>query len=191
MNTKGKIFILVIVCVLLAAFFIDESKKPTSTTKKKEEAQSDSETIAEEKEEQLNQDMEPKKNYTEEEYKALCKEVYNDDFFKAEVEVGTLVKIPVMISSKYDYGITSVQGILVEEITEKYNLETNCIGCTVMHESTKNDSLPSYFGKQIYIMFVKDGSMNMETFKTGQKIIIYGEVIQNTHGHYILPKYYE
>lgn len=191
MNAKGKIFILVIICVLLVSFLIDESKKPSTVPKKKEnKTQSDAQTIVEEKEEST-QDVETEKNYTEEEYKTACKEVYNDDFFKSEVEVGALVKIPVMISSKYDYGITSLQGILVEEITEKYNLETNCIGCTVMHESTKNDSLPSYFGKQIYIMFVKDGSMNMETFKTGQKIIIYGEVIQNTHGHYILPKYYE
>jgi hypothetical protein len=187
MNKKGKIFILVIICILLVSFLIDESKKPSETPKKKED---ETQTIVEEKEEST-QDVETEKNYTEEEYKTACKEIYNDDFFKSEVEVGTFVKIPVMISSKYDYGITSMQGILVEEITEKYNLETNCIGCTVMHESTKNDSLPSYFGKQIYIMFVKDGSVNIDTFKTGQKLIIYGEVIQNAHGHYILPKYYE
>lgn len=131
------------------------------------------------------------KELTEQEYKSLCIEVYNDDVFKETVDNGTKVKIYVMASEKYDYSPTSMQGILVEKITKKYNLETSCLGCTVMHESTKNDAVPSYFGEQIYIMFQKDSTFNIDTFKTGQKLIIYGEIIQNTNGHYVLPKYYE
>lgn len=159
---------------------IEKETKEQTVKENVEKAQAEKEEPAEEQQE-----------LTEQEYKALCIEVYNDDVFKETVDNGTKVKIYVMASEKYDYSPTSMQGILVEKITKKYNLETSCLGCTVMHESTKNDAVPSYFGEQIYIMFQKDSTFDIDTFKTGQKLIIYGEIIQNTNGHYVLPKYYE
>lgn len=129
--------------------------------------------------------------YTEEEYKNICVEMYNDDFFKSTPDLGKYVKIYVMASSKYKYSSSDMQGIIVQDITEKYNLSMNCLGCTVMHESTKEGSVPSYFGSQIYIMFVDGENINLDTFETGQKIIIYGEIIKNTNGIFVLPKYYE
>lgn len=158
-----------------------ESKKET---KKPEKTKTEDNKKEENKEE-------PKVELTEAEYKSNCKEVYNADVFKNTIPVGQFVKVRVMASEKYKYGITDMWGIITEDITEKYSLERNSLGCTVMHESTKNDAVPSYFGEQIYVMFQEGGVLNLDTFKTGQKFTLYGEVIQNKNGTFILPKYYE
>lgn len=129
--------------------------------------------------------------YTEDEYKALCSEKYYDDFFKGTPRVGEHVKIYVLTSQKYKYSSGDMQGILTEDITKKYNLALNSLSCCVLHEETKDDAVPSYFGKHIYIMFEKDAELNLDSFKTGQYIIIYGEIIKNDNGTFVLPKYIE
>ena len=129
--------------------------------------------------------------YTEDEYKALCSEKYYDDFFKSTPNVGEYVKIHAFTSQKYKYSSGDMQGILTEDITKKYNLALNSLGCCVLHEETKDDAVPSYFGKHIYIMFVKDAELNLDSFTTGQNVIIYGEVIKNDNGTFVLPKYIE
>lgn len=128
---------------------------------------------------------------SEDEYKAQCVEMYNDDFFKSNPKAGTLIKAHIFTSEKYKYTATSMQGILVEDITEKYNLALNYLTCCVMHEETKDDAVPSYFGDHIYMMFIDGAELNIDTYKTGEKLILYGEVIQNKNGVFILPKYIE
>ena len=127
----------------------------------------------------------------EEDFKNICVEMYNDDFFKETQPIGTCVKVNLMASSKYIYYPSDIQAILVEDITENYGLEMECLGCCVMHESTKDDAVPSYFGEQIYVMFENGAEINMDIFKTGEKFVLYGIVIQNQNGTYIMPKYYE
>lgn len=129
--------------------------------------------------------------YTEEEYKALCKEVYNDYFFENKPNVGDYVKIHAMVSSKYEYFPTDTMGMIVSDITQKYNLDFNCLGCNVMHQPTEETVVPIYFGEQIYIMFIKDEGLSADSFNGAEKIIIYGEVIKNSNGSFILPKYFE
>lgn len=128
---------------------------------------------------------------TLEEYTTMCEEYYYDDFFYESAPVGKYVKIYGFITGKYMYRSTDVQGILVEEITNKYNLENKCIGCGVMHEETRNDSIPSYFGDSIYLMLEKNGIYTLDSFETGDKIVVYGKIIQNKNGIYILPRYIE
>lgn len=128
---------------------------------------------------------------SEDEYKTQCAEMYNDDFFKSTPRVGSIVKTHILTSEKYKYTATSTQGILVEDITKKYNLAMNCLGCCVMHEETKDSMVPSYFGDHIYMMFIDGAELNIDTYKTGEKLILYGEVIQNKNGVFILPKYIE
>lgn len=130
-------------------------------------------------------------NLSEREYKDMCEEYYNDDFFKDTPENHAYVKFYGFTGNKYKYSASDIQGILVEDITDEYNLERNCIGCTVMHESTKNDTSPSYFGDSIYIMFEKDGKFKFDDMMSGKYITVYGEIIQNKNGIYILPKYIE
>lgn len=128
---------------------------------------------------------------SEDEYKAQCKEMFYDDFFNRKPNVGEYVKIYALTSTKYKYSSGDMQGILTKDITKQYNLALNSLGCCVLHEETKNDAVPSYFGKHIYIMFVKDAELNLDSFKTGQNIIIYGEIIKNNNGIFVLPKYIE
>lgn len=123
------------------------------------------------------------------EFMDLCQEKYYDDFFKYYTKVGEYVKVYAMVSDKYKYSSSDTFGILTKDITDKYNLEMNCVVCSVLHEETKNDNIPSYFGKHIYVALEKYYAYNINQFKQGQKIIVYGEVIKNTNGFFILPKY--
>ena len=79
-----------------------------------------------------------------------------------------------MASSKYKYSSSDIQGIIVRDITENYNLEKNCIGCTVMHESTKDSTIPSYFGEQMYIMFIKENEIPLNFTGNNAAIIGFG-----------------
>ena len=166
---------------------VEKKEETTKTESNKDEVQ---ENDADKGQQQTTEKENPKE-LTESEYKDQCKEVYNADVFKNTIPVGQFVKVRVMASEKYKYGRTDMWGIITEDITEKYNLQRNSLGCTVMHESTKNDAVPSYFGDQMYVMFQEGGVLNLDTFKTGQKFTLYGEVIQNKNGTFILPKYYE
>lgn len=205
MSKKTKNWLIVIVVILVFGIIVNNSeenveKKEENTkvennndeTKENEIQEND---IEKDKQQVAENDdtTEPEqpKELTESEYKANCNEVYNADVFKNEIPVGQLVKVRVMASEKYKYGRTDMWGIITEDITEKYSLERNSLGCTVMHESTKNDSVPSYFGEQMYVMFQQGGALNIDTFKTGQKFTLYGEVIQNKNGTFVLLKYYE
>lgn len=180
------------IIVAIVVLFIDFEEQPNENivveNEIKNNIEKDKQQVAEKDE---TTEPEQKKELTESEYKANCKEVYNADVFKNTIPVGQFVKVRVMASEKYKYGRTDVWGIITEDITEKYNLARNSLGCTVMHESTKNDAVPSYFGEQMYVMFQEGGVLNLDTFKTGQKFTLYGEVIQNKNGTFILPKYYE
>ena len=128
---------------------------------------------------------------TEEDYKNLCEEMYYDDFFVLEPQLYDYVKFYGFTSQKYKYTLSDIQGILVEDITEKYNLELNCLSCCILHEETKDDLVRSYFGKSVYIMFEKDSTYNLDSFNTGEYVVVYGQVIQNENGIYILPEYIE
>lgn len=128
---------------------------------------------------------------TEDEYKAQCIELYNDDFFKDTPNNNIHVKFYGFTNDKYTYRPSDVRAMVIENITKQYNLENKYIGCSVMNESTKNDTIPSYFGESVYIMFEKDGKFNFEEMKSGKYITVYGEIIQNDNGIYILPKYIE
>lgn len=205
MSKKQKIIAVVIgifvVLYIIGSFSEDETNQNINDATQKIENQTTELATDSETQSQVEMESEIEKTtelateilteLTEEEYKNLCQEVYNDDIFKSTINVGKYVKIHVMASSKYKYSSSNVQGIIVKDITEKYNLSMNCLGCTVMHESTKDSTVPSYFGEQMYIMFIDGNEMNLDTFETGQKYIIYGEVIQNVNGTFVLPQYYE
>lgn len=118
-------------------------------------------------------------------------EKYYDDFFKNPPNLNEYVVFHAMVSEKYVYHETDVRGVLTKDIRKDYNLETNALACCVMHEETKDDAVPSYYGKHIYIMFEKDAELNLDSFKTGQNVIVYGEIIKNDNGIFVLPKYIE
>lgn len=128
---------------------------------------------------------------TEEEYKNLCQEMYHEDFFDKEVPLNAYVKFYALTSKKIKYGPTDVQGMLVSDITEQYNLDWSCLGCATMWEKTKDDAVPSYFGESIFLMFENDGTYSLDSFNTGEHLIVYGKIIQTNNGIFVLPRYIE
>lgn len=128
---------------------------------------------------------------TEEGYKNSCEEMYYDDFFVQEPEVGQYIKIHGFISGKYRYSSSSMSGILIRDIVEQYDLRKEYLGCCVMHEETKNDAVPSYFGKSIWLMFPDLSDLHIDNYDAGQHVLVYGEVVQNNNGIFVIPKYIE
>ena len=74
---------------------------------------------------------------------------------------------------------------------DEYNFNKEYLGCCVMHEETKNDSVPSYFGHSVYLMFPSDTELDISCYDSGQKVVVYGEVVQTWSGIFIIPKYIE
>ena len=129
--------------------------------------------------------------YTEDEYKNLCQELYYDDFFDDEPDVGQYVKFYGFISGKGQYTFSSNFRMIIKNIDDKYNFNKKYLTCCVMHEETKNDYVPSYFGYSVYLMFPSDTELDISCYDSGQKIVVYGEVVQTLGGIFIIPKYIE
>lgn len=128
---------------------------------------------------------------TEEGYKNSCEEMYYDDFFVQEPSVGQYVKIHGFVSGEYRYSSSSMSGIIVRDIVKQYDLRKEYLGCCVMHEETKNNAIPSYYGKSVWLMFPNSSDLNIENYDDGQHVLVYGEVVQTQHGIFIIPKYME
>ena len=134
---------------------------------------------------------EDREELSEENKEELCIELYNDDFFKDVPQVGTYVKFYGFISEKGEYTSSSTFGIIIEDIDNKYNFNKEYLLCCVMHEETRNDAVPSYFGESIYLMFPSDAELDISCYEPGQKVVVYGEVVQTWSGIFIIPKYIE
>lgn len=129
--------------------------------------------------------------YTEDEYKNLCQELYYDDFFDEAPDVGQYVKFHGFISGKGQYTSSSTFGIVIEDIDDKYNFRKEYLGCCVLHEETKDSAIPSYFGESTYLMFPSESDLLIENYESGQYVVVYGEVVQIWSGIFIIPKYIE
>ena len=137
---------------------------------------------------------ETKKEYTEEEYKSVCQELYYDDVFfgKKDLE-GEYVKLHLMLSEKYYFTSKDASSSTFQKYNTKYNLNTDFYKCCVLREGDN-----SYVGKQINMWFSNNLSLNPNKYHTGEKVIVYAEVINwsdNTWDGFnsvtIIPKYIE
>lgn len=175
-----KIVVLFFICLFFCGCYSQENEEKTKILQEIPEAES----IEAEH---------TKLEYTEEEYKELCKEMYYDDFFSEEpiVSVGEYVKFKGFISGKAEYYFSDIFGVIIADIDEIYNFRREYMGSCVMHEETKDDALPSYFGESVYLMFPESSDLYIENYEAGQHCIIYGEVVQTWSGIFIIPKYIE
>ena len=134
------------------------------------------------------------KEYTEEEYKSMCKEKFYDEvFFGKEDLEGSYVKIHLLLSEKYKFTSSDKSSSTLQEYDKKYSLKTNFYKCCVLREGTN-----SYVGRQINMWFSDHFDLDPDNYKTGQKITVYAQVISwsnNTWNGYnsvtIIPKYIE
>jgi hypothetical protein len=175
-----KIVVLFLICLFLCGCYYQENEENTEILQEISEEESiEVESIEVE--------------YTEEEYKELCKEVYYNDFFAEtpSVDVGNYVKFNGFISGKATYYYSDTFAMVIDDIDEIYNFRREYMGSCVMHEETKDDATPSYFGESVYLMFPETSNLDIENYNTGEHYIIYGEVVKTWNGIFIIPKYIE
>ena len=131
---------------------------------------------------------------TEDEYKALCEEMYFDEvFFGGEDLEGKYVKLDLMLAEKCFFTSSDMYTDTWKEHEEKYDLCTDFYRCCVKHEEQE-----SYFGRQIAMWFSELNGISPNDLELGQKVIVYAEVIywsDNTLDGYntvvLIPKYIE
>lgn len=128
----------------------------------------------------------------EKEYKENCKELYYDDvFFGKENLEGQYVKIHIFFS-EYKYLTTdTLYSDTIGSIIKEYQLKRDFFEVCVLRKEAN-----SYVGQQIEIFFSDNYQLNPSDYKTGEKAVIYGEVIHNATNTYdgynqmwVVPKY--
>lgn len=188
MKTKYKVIIGVVVVLWILAFFTNDKDTDVAdveSTQTEINTQQETEPLTE-PETQLNVD-----DLTEEEYKAMCEEVYDESThdndapsLEEKLEVGQLVKIDGSISFKY-------KDLQVGVFGEWENrLESYYFKCGVLNTGYSEPNLPVY-GELIYLVFDKQGNLSADDFETGQEVVLYGEVVLEWDGVYVVPKYME
>lgn len=155
------------------------------------ESEVEPETIATESEIESSEVV---KEYTEDEYKAMCQEMFYDEvFFGNDNLEGAYVKLHLFLSEKYYFDNDVIYSDTYKEYFEKYHMNKDFYKCCVLREGSD-----SYVGNQINMWFSEDFDLNPDNYETGQKIVVYAEVISwsnNTWNGYnsvtIIPKYIE
>lgn len=202
MNKNKKIIIVVIVLFIIGSIGSQneeqENNKPNTeqvtqrpnseNSEQASEIHKESETTAPEAEKPA------LKEYTEKEYKELCKEIFYDEIFFGETDLEEeYVKLHLFLSEKYYFSSNDKLSSTFQDYNKKYNLKTNFYKCCVLREDSN-----SYVGKQINLWFSDNFDLEPDNYNTGEKIIVYGQVISwsnNTWDGYnsvtIIPKYIE
>lgn len=163
--------------------------------------QPNSETEDDEQKEDYNEpsssaDGKPKPTeLTEEAYKSLCDEVYYDDVFFGEGDLeGKYVKIHLFLAEKYYFTADDMHSEVFRLYDDKYNMRRDFFKASVLREGEN-----SYVGVgKVNLWFSDDIEIDPNSYKTGEHIIVYAEVISwsnNTTSGYnsvtIIPKYIE
>lgn len=131
---------------------------------------------------------------TEEEYKAMCQELFYDEVFFGEDNLeGKYVKLHLFLSEKYYFTADAIYSDSHVQFVNKYNLKRDFFKCCVLHEDAN-----SYVGRQIEMMFSDDYNLCPNNYETGQKLVVYAEVVSwsdNTWDGYnsviVIPRYIE
>lgn len=131
---------------------------------------------------------------TEDDYKEICNELYYDDIFFGETNLeGEYIKLHVFLSEKMYFTSNNMLSDTFKQYDNLYDLNKDFYKCCILRKDTT-----SYVGQQINMWFSNNYELNPGDYKTGQKIIVYGQIISwnnNTMNGYnsvtIIPKYIE
>lgn len=132
---------------------------------------------------------------TEEEYKELCEEMYYDDIFFGEDELdGEYIKLHLFLTEKYYFTADDMYSDTFKSYDDKYHMRRDFFKASVLREGEN-----SYVGVgKVNLWFSEDIDIDPNSYKTGEHIIVYAEVISwsnNTWNGYnsitIIPKYIE
>lgn len=111
---------------------------------------------------------------SEDEYKALCEELWYDDiFFSKESLNGKYVKLYLFIEEeKLITADDMIYDSLVSTFVHDHDLERTYYECGVLRQNTN-----SYVGGQIELFIPKDSNCLPDDFGVEKKIVLYGEII--------------
>ena len=129
---------------------------------------------------------------SKDEYKSMCQELFYDEIFFGDDNLeGKYVKLHLFLSEKYYFKADAIYDDSHVQFVNKYNLKRDFYKCCVLRED-----VDSYVGEQIEMMFSSDYDLNPNDYETGQKIVVYAEVVSwsdNTWDGYnaviIIPRY--
>lgn len=196
MKTKYKVIIGVVAVLWILAFFTNDKDTDVAdaeSTKTEISTEQETEPQTETIETELNVD-----DLTEEEYKAMCEEIFDDEKMLLEDKLyeGQYVKMQVSPGSAYSYERFDTFGCIIDDLIEEYDLEDVYYKCGVLHEEFSKPNLPVY-GDLVFLLIDKASPLSIDDFEsardreTGRPIVIYGEVVQMWSGPFIIPHYIE
>lgn len=190
---KQKLLLALSICLLLlvGCSSDDETKTAITSTQSSETGQTQT---SEGNTDETVKEWVDTSTLSEEEYKALCKQMYYDEVFFGDEDLeGQLVKINVFVSEEYYFTNDDMYNESINAIYFDNNLYRDFLKCCVLREGTN-----SYVGEQITVFFSQDFGLNPSDYEPGDKIIIYAQVIAhstNTWDGYnivkVIPKYVE
>ena len=177
-----------ILCFILCMCFLvgcggndDEKDKGKNTeTQQESEVDTEAEKVA---------------NMTEEEYKAYCEVIYEDELYERDKSLeGKHVKIYGRVHSKESYTYSSMFASAIRDLTKKYDLSNRYISIAPACE--KRSSIIEggliYNGSEhMYLLFESGKDSPIDEYKNGDDITIYGEIVQCAHGPFVIPRYIE
>lgn len=179
------IFVVVFILYAVLSVFDDEN---SSEQNKEVSAEKEDNTQMNISDEEIDLEL------SEEDYKALCVEMYYDEVFfgKDDLE-GKYVKLHLMFSEKFYFTSDAMYNYNWKEYYDKYDLNRDFYKACVLREG-----LDSYVGRSIRVWFSNKNELLPSNYDVGQKIIAYAKVISwsnNTMDGYndvtIIPKYIE
>lgn len=125
------------------------------------------------------------------EYKSNCKQIYYEDVKdKSGVSKGDYVKIEAYLQQTFQRDIYES---MADELWKKYNLNLIYFEFGILVKQYENN-----YGGENALLFSNDYDLSASSYKNGDKIIIYGKVVDvKTNGWtgisniYLIPKYIE
>lgn len=192
MKKKYKIIIGVVLVLWVLAFFTNGKDSDVadneSSTQTEIETQTESEVETEvvETESKINVD-----ELSEEEYKAICEEIYDDyeTKFQDTLQEGQHIKLHGYLAEGYLCYETNVFNSTDYDLED---MELTYYVCRVQDEGRSLDFIPG-FNETIELYFLIDGTVSGQDFQTGQTVLLYGEVVRvmEHSGVFVIPKYME
>jgi len=194
---KRKLMLLLVFCMCFLVgcrvIVIDDEENSVKNTETQQESEVDTEKNTEtQQESEVISEAEKVANMTEEEYKAYCEVIYEDELLERDDLEGKHVKIYGSVYSKGSYIDNSIFGDVIEGVRKKYDLSKRYLLVAAACEERSNVIEGGLiYGDHMYLLFENGKDSAVDEYKQMDDITIYGEVVQCWSGPFVIPRYIE
>lgn len=189
MKTKYKVIIGVVAVLWVLAFFTNDKDTDVADAESTQMGIS-TEQETEPQTEQIETEFNVE-DLTEEEYKEMCVEIYDDydTKFQETLQVGQRVKLYAHLEECVVFSDTNVFHDTEYTMKDCHNIY---FVCRVQDKESSLEFIPG-FNETIEIYFPKAGTVSCYDFQEGQTVLLYGEVfnVMEYSGVFIIPRYME